>query len=143
MDTKQQVATCRAGDEMPKGYQRAESRGWLHRWAIPAGVVAATLFSLCAHAQTNPQRSYIVCSIHEVMGPPERRQAFVIDDKLKSVDGISGSAVSTFTSEKIVWRDESFETTLDRVAGFITINILTSGDLYSSGPCARADGPKF
>jgi hypothetical protein len=128
---------------MPKGYQRVESRGWLHRLAIPAGMIVVPLCSLCAHAQTNLQHSYIVCTIHEVTGPPERRQAFVIDDRLKSVDGVSGGAITTFTPEKIVWRDESFETALDRVAGFITINILASGDLYGSGPCARAEGPKF
>jgi hypothetical protein len=113
------------------------------RWTIPAGMVATAFCGQCADAQNNPQRSYIVCTIHEVTGPPERKQAFVIDDKLKSVDGISGSAISTFSPEKIIWRDESFEITLDRVAGFITMNILASGDLYSSGPCARADGPRF
>ena len=104
---------------------------------------AMTVCSQYVDAQDTPQRSYIVCTIHDVAGPPDKRQAFVIDDKLRSVDGISGSAVSTFTAEKIVWKDESFESTLDRVAGFITINIRASGDLYSSGPCARADGPKF
>lgn len=96
-----------------------------------------------ARAQTAPQRSYIVCTIHDAAGPPERKQAFVIDDRAMSVDGLSGHAIRSFTPEKIVWRDESFETTLDRVAGFITINLLSSGDLFSSGPCMRAEGPKF
>ncbi len=104
---------------------------------------AMTVWNQYVHAQETPQRSYIVCTIHDVAGPPDRKQAFVIDDRLKSVDGISGSAVSTFTAEKVVWKDESFESSLDRVAGFISIKILASGDLYSSGPCARADGPKF
>ena len=107
------------------------------------GVVATSFSWHNAHAQTHSQRSYIVCTIQEVAGPPARRQAFVIDDELKSVNGVSGGSMSTFSPEKIVWKDESFETTLDRVAGFITINVLASGDLYSSGPCARVDGPKF
>jgi len=96
-----------------------------------------------AQGQTALQRSYIVCTIHDAAGPPERKQAFVIDDRAKSVDGLSGNAIRDFTPDKIIWRDESFETTLDRVAGFITINLLSSGDLFSSGPCVRADGPKF
>jgi hypothetical protein len=128
---------------MPKNHQSTQARGRLPRWTVLAGICATALCSQCAQAQTNPQRSYIVCTIHEVTGPPERQQAFVIDDKLKSVDGVSASAISKFTPEKIIWRDESFETTLDRVAGFITINILASGDPYGSGPCARADGPRF
>ena len=109
---------------------------------ILAVAFAMTVCSPYVHAQ-EAQRSYIVCTIHDVAGPPDRKQAFVIDDRLKSVDGISGSAVSTFTAEKIVWRDDSFETSLDRVAGFVSIKILASGDLFSSGPCARTDGPKF
>ena len=108
-----------------------------------AGMVLMTVCSLNTHAQTAPQRSYVVCTIHEVAGPPDRKQAFVIDDKLRSVDGVSGAAVRTFTPEKVVLRDESFETALDRVAGFITITLLASGDLYGSGPCVPADGPKF
>jgi hypothetical protein len=96
-----------------------------------------------AQGQAAPQRSYIICTIHDAAGPPERKQAFVIDDKAMSVDGLSGNAIRSFTPEKIVWKDESFETTLDRVAGFITINLLSSGDLFSSGPCVRTDGPKF
>jgi hypothetical protein len=94
-------------------------------------------------AQAAPDRSYVVCTIYEVTGPPDRKQAFVIDNKMKSINGISGSAVSTFTPEKIVWKDQSFETILDRVSGFVTINTLASGDLFSSGPCSRADGPRF
>jgi hypothetical protein len=108
-----------------------------------AVVFALTVYSQYVHAQGPAQRSYIVCTIHDVAGPPDKRQAFVIDDRSRSVDGISGAAVSTFTAEKIVWRDESFETSLDRVAGFVSIKILASGDLFSSGPCARTDGPKF
>ena len=108
-----------------------------------AGLIAAAAFIQGAQGQSPPARSYIVCTIRDVAGPPERRQAFVIDDQARDVDGISGSAVRAFTPEKIVWRDESFETTLDRVAGFITINLLSNGDLYSSGPCVRTDGPKF
>jgi hypothetical protein len=108
-----------------------------------AGLLATTAWTLGAQGQDAPQRSYIVCTIYEVAGPPERTQAFVIDEKARSVDGISGRGVLAFTTEKIVWRDESFETTLDRVAGFITINLLSSGDLYSSGPCVRTDRPKF
>jgi hypothetical protein len=110
---------------------------------ILAVAFAVAVCSQCVHAQETSQRSYIVCTIHDVAGPPDRKQAFVIDDRLKSVDGFSGSAVSTFTAEKIVWKDESFETSLDRVAGFISIKLLASGDLYSSGSCARTDGPKF
>jgi len=110
---------------------------------ITAGIFAMAICSQSAPAQATPQRSYIVCDIHEVTGTPDRKQAFVIDDKMKMVDGVSGNAISTFTPEKIIWRDQSFETALDRVAGFITINTLASGDLFSSGPCVRADGPRF
>lgn len=112
-------------------------------WRFLAGLCVLTLCSQGAQAQAAAERSYVVCTIHEVTGGPDRKQAFVIDDKMKSVDGVSGRAFSTFTPEKIVWKDESFETTLDRVAGFVTINTLASGDLFSSGPCARADGPRF
>jgi hypothetical protein len=112
-------------------------------WKILAGMLAMTLFSQSVYAQSTPQRSYVVCTIRDVTGPPDRKQAFVIDDTMKSVDGVPHSAISTFTSEKIVWKDESFETILDRVAGFITIDTLASGDLFSSGSCARADGPRF
>jgi hypothetical protein len=110
---------------------------------IIAGLFAMAVCSQSAHAQAAPQRSYIVCTIHEVTGTPDRKQAFVIDDKIKSVDGVSGNAISTFTPEKIIWKDESFETTLDRVAGFVTIRTLASGDLFSSGSCVRAGGPQF
>ena len=110
---------------------------------IMAGVFAMAVYSHSAYAQGAPQRSYIVCTVHEVTGTPDRKQAFVIDDKTRTVDGVSGSAIGTFTPEKIIWRDESFETTLDRVAGFITIKTLASGDLFSSGPCVRTEGPQF
>jgi hypothetical protein len=115
---------------------------------MPAGLFALAICGLIlgdrsAQGQSAPQHSYIVCTIRDAAGPPERKQAFVIDDKAMSVDGLSGNAIRSFTPEKIIWRDDSFETTLDRVAGFITINLLSSGDLFSSGPCARADGPKF
>jgi hypothetical protein len=107
------------------------------------GVFATAICGQNAQAQGAPQRSYIVCTIHEVSGTPDRKQAFVIDDKMKIVNGVSGSAIGTFTAEKIIWRDESFETTLDRVAGFITIHTLASGDIFSSGPCVRTEGPQF
>ena len=115
---------------------------------MQAGLFALAICGLIlgvqgAQAQAAPQRSDIVCTIRDAAGPPERKQAFVIDDRAMSVDGHSGNAIRSFTPEKIVWRDESFETTLDRVAGFITINLLSSGDLFSSGPCMRAEGPKF
>lgn len=110
---------------------------------IMAGIFAMAVCSQSAHAQAVAQRSYIVCTIHEVAGTPDRKQAFVIDDKMKSVDGVSNNAISIFTPEKIIWKDESFETTLDRVVGFITIHTLASGDLFSSGPCVRAGGPQF
>jgi hypothetical protein len=110
---------------------------------MTTSILATAIFSQGAHAQATPQRSYIVCTIHEVTGPPDRKQGFVIDDKMKSIDGVSSGAISTFTPEKIVWRDESFETILDRLAGFITINTLASGDLFSSGPCVPADRPRF
>jgi len=112
-------------------------------WKMLSGILAMMVCGQDACAQAAPQHSYVVCTIHEVTGPPDKKQAFVIDDQARSVNGVSGTAVSTFTAEKIVWRDESFETTLDRVAGFVTINTLASGDLFSSGPCARADGPRF
>lgn len=61
---------------------------------IMAGIFAMTVCSQSAHAQAAPQRSYIVCTIHEVTGTPDRKQAFVIDDKMKSVDGVQAAPLA-------------------------------------------------